>query len=67
MDIWENKIIEKSCFLSCVNFLKVKVPPEKRNSENYQINILDQTRINPRDYDFMQRIAVYCIFGNEDF
>jgi hypothetical protein len=41
MDIWEGKIIDKSCFLSCVNFLKVKVPPEKRNSENYQINILD--------------------------
>ena len=39
--------------MSCVNFLKVRIPLEKRTSEPVSINILDQTRINPRDYELM--------------
>jgi len=38
----------------------VRVPPEKR-PEDLQYNILDQTRIHYRHYDYVYKIVLDCV------
>lgn len=45
----------------------MRVPPEKRQMDNAAVNLLDQTRIHFTDYEAMERIAVFCVLGNEEF
>lgn len=67
-DFFDEQLLQKYCFYSAIGFVKVRIPPEKRSmTMDCAINLLDQTRIHPADYGQMERIAVFCIYGNEDF
>ena len=60
-EIYEHKILQKFCFVSSFGQTKVRVPCEKRPND-FQYNILDQTRIHYRDYDKVYKIVQDCFF-----
>jgi len=43
----DKDILSKHCYYSCLAFMKVRVPLEKRDT-NFICNILDQTRVHAR-------------------
>jgi transcriptional accessory protein Tex/SPT6 len=49
--------MEKNVFWSSLGFTKVRVPVEKRPEENFQYNILDQTRVHFRHYNLVLKLA----------
>lgn len=67
-DMFDEQLLQKNCFCSAIGSVKVRVPIEKRSmAMDTALNLLDQTRIHPSDYAQMERIAVFCVYGNEDF
>jgi len=69
MEVYEQKILDKKCFMSSIGFIKVRVPLEKRHADSnemHNIEYLDQTRIHLRQYDKMKEIAGYCVFQNQN-
>jgi len=64
-EIYENKILQRYCFVSSFAQTKVRVAPEKR-PEDLQINILDQTRIHYRHYDHVYKIVADCVYNGAE-
>ena len=54
-EVYRNNLLPKSCYISSIAFMKVKIPPEDQGSQ--VIDILDMTRIHIESYRLATKVA----------
>ena len=60
-DIYDQKLLQKYCFISSFGHTMIRVPPKKR-PDDLQYNIMDQTRIHYRNYESVHKIVTDCVY-----
>ena len=60
-EVYRNHLLPKSCYISSIAFMKVKIPPEDQGSQ--VIDILDMTRIHIESYRLSTKVACDALDG----
>jgi transcription elongation factor SPT6 len=63
----EKGICARQIFMNCASFLRIKaVHFQKRQGEESLLDVLDDTRIHPEDYDLARKMAADSIEADEE-